>query len=373
MSSMNNNISKLVKGGGDDIYKLQSFLALIIIGYFGIKIVLAAVFKFYPDKYYYRTVDIETSEESGLDNTKKIALSAFMPGIWNNEMTDFVTMIILCSIVYVFTQSTQRKMFERGGQVASPLIIGYLIGLSFPIFYQTFRTKCDFTISDSCSRHNTAILVLSTILLIGMYVVNSNYPGENESNYFIYMVGIILIVVGLYYTRKMRRTYLNVNYYKNKETQCISKDSGYLYSEGDQLLITPAFAAWVLLFFFTIEPTNESVKYIIYLIYGILLGVLVSSMSYYGIDYFLVKVPEKKCMTADECRLRDMKIDAPKVSMCSTGDILNIDDEYSGEISGELSGTEEVRKYKWIDLMKMVLVIGLVLMMLYFVFVAKKK
>lgn len=368
---MNNNISNLVKkspggGGIDNLYKLQSFLALIILGYFGIKIIFASIFNFYPDKYYYRTTEIETTADS--TTTQKIALSAFMPGIWNNEMTDFVIMIILCSIVYVFTQSAPRNMFERGGKVSTPLIIGYLIGLTFPIFYQTFKNKCtttssDGNISSSCARHNTTMIIMSLILIMGVCVINSKFSMENEGNYFIYLVGIILMIIGLYYTRKMRRTYSNVTYYKNKDSQCISSESGYLYSEGDQLLITPAFAAWVILFFFTIEPTNDKVRYLIYLVYGILLGILVSSMSYYGIDYFLVKVPEKKCMTADECKNKSMKTSPPKVSTDTTGDITNI--EYSGE--------EEKIKYKVVDLIKMIMVVGIILMLLYFVYAARKK
>ncbi len=367
MNNASNKISSIVKpslGGGDDIYKLQSFLAMIIIGYFGIKIVLAGFFKFYPDKYYYRTVDIETTADT--NTTKNIAMNAFMPGIWNNEITDFVTTIILTGLVYVFTQSTQRKMFDKGGKVDTYLIVGYIIGLTFPIFYKTFKDKCKFTIADSCTKHNTGIIVSSVILLVVLYLVNSKYPDESKSNYFVYMMGIILLLIGLYYTRKLRRTYLSVNYYKNQNNQCIDTESGYLFSAGDQLLLTPAFAAWVLLFFFVIEPPEEIIRTIIYFIYGLLMGILVSSMSYYGIDYFLIKVPEKKCVSVQDCLNRDMGKPPNKISVDSVGDI-------SLMISEEEEGIIIKKNPQLMNILKIVLILFIIIMFGYFIMYSKKK
>ncbi len=367
-----NKISGLVKSsidGGDDLYKLQSFLAMIILGYFGIKIVLSGFFNFHPDKYYYRTVEIETTDQSSdLSTTKNIAMNAFMPGIWNNEMTDFAMVIILTGIIYVFTQGPQRKMFEKGGKVDTFLIVGYILGLTFPIFYKTFKGKCDLTVNDTCKSNNRTIIGLTIALIVGLYLVNSKYPDETKGNFFIYMIGIMILLVGLYYTRKMRKTYLNVNYYKNQENQCIDTVSGYLFSSGDQLQLTPAFAAWVLLFFFVIEPPEESIRKGIYLLYGILLGVLVSSMSYYGIDYFLIKVPEKKCVSVEDCKNRDMGKPPEKVSVSSTGDLTL----YTSEEEEE--GFIEVKsKFNVMHILKIVLIAFIVLMFGYFIMFAKKK
>ncbi len=371
MNNSSNKISGLVKsvgvGGGDDFYKIQSFLALIIIGYFGVKIVLSGFFNFYPDKYYYRTVDIETTDSSpDLKNTKNIALNAFMPGLWNNEITDFVVAIILTAIVYVFTQGPQRKMFERGGKVDTFLVIGYIIGLSFPIFYKTFRDKCKLTVSDSCKNHNTLIILTSVILLVFLYIVNSKYPDENKSNYFIYMIGIILIIIALYYTRKMRRTYLSVNYYKNKDQQCLGTESGYLFSDGDQFILTPAFASWILLLFFVIEPSGDMVRKVIYFIYGLLLGIFVSSMSYYGIDYFLIKVPEKKCMSLQDCVNRDMGKPPKNISVSTTGENVAVYEEEEEILSIK-------PKPQIINIFKVILILFIILMFGYFVMFSKKK
>ena len=37
------------------------------------------------------------------------------------------------------------------------------------------------------------------------------------------------------------------------------------------------------------------------MVFGIFLGVFVSGLSYYGIEYFLIKQPIKQCDTASEC------------------------------------------------------------------------
>ena len=47
-------INKLLKGGNivDPFLQIKSFITMIILGYFGVKIVYGLFFKFYPEKYY---------------------------------------------------------------------------------------------------------------------------------------------------------------------------------------------------------------------------------------------------------------------------------------------------------------------------------
>ena len=92
--------------------QIQIFLSVIIFGYFGVKIIYGLFFKYYPNKYYYRNIDITTTEQSGSSSTtKNIALNAFVPGMWNNELTDFITTIVLSSIVLVFSYNTSSGIF----------------------------------------------------------------------------------------------------------------------------------------------------------------------------------------------------------------------------------------------------------------------
>ena len=308
MSSNQNNIKNIVsssKMGGSENMILQSFLAMCMLGYFGIKIVYAGFFGFYPEKYYYKSVDIQTSETN--DNTKKIMMNSFMPGLWNNEMTDFVTYMVLIGIVYVFTQVQSRKMFSPGGFVDLPLVVGFIIGLTYPILFHQVKFNCEFNIKDKCGQYNLPIFVISFFILLLLGFVNIKYTTQHKSSYFIYTLGIVLVIIGLYFTRKLSQTLSSVNYYKTNNGSCTSRQNGYVWTSGDQLIITPAFASWVLLLFFAIEPTSDVTRKLIYFLFGLLLGVFTSSMSYYGIDYFLIKLPEKSCSSQQDCQLSDME------------------------------------------------------------------
>jgi hypothetical protein len=275
------------------------------LGYFGIKIVYAGFFGFYPEKYYYKSVDIQTSETN--DNTKKIMMNSFMPGLWNNEITDFVTYMVLIGIVYVFTQVQSRKMFSPGGFVDLPLVVGFIIGLTYPILFHQVKFNCEFNIKDKCGQYNLPIFVISFFILLLLGFVNIKYTTQHKSSYFIYTLGIVLVIIGLYFTRKLSQTLSSVNYYKTNNGSCTSRQNGYVWTSGDQLIITPAFASWVLLLFFAIEPTSDVTRKLIYFLFGLLLGVFTSSMSYYGIDYFLIKLPEKSCSSQQDCQLLDME------------------------------------------------------------------
>ena len=53
-------------------------------------------------KFYYRNVEINTSDtSSNSENTKNVVLNAYMPGMWNTVITDFVVTVILSLIVFM--------------------------------------------------------------------------------------------------------------------------------------------------------------------------------------------------------------------------------------------------------------------------------
>jgi|LauGreDrversion4_2_1035121.scaffolds.fasta_scaffold41178_3 hypothetical protein len=382
VSNNQNSIRSLVKTGGGDMKILQSYLALIILGYFTIKIIYGGFFKFYPDKYYYRNVDINTNEKDSNDKTEKVTMNAFMPGLWNNEITDFVSCIILLGITYVFANIQSRKMFDVNGMVDSTLIIGYVIGLLFPIFYQGMKDNCRLNLKDQCTQHNMGILVISLIMIGVLLFINMKSSGQDSKNStFIYVMAIVLLIIGLYYTRKMSKTYVQVNYYKSKDTKCSMKNTGYVFTSGDQMLITPAFASWILLFFFVIEPQNEGLKKFINFVFGLLLGIFVSSMSYYGIDYFLIKVGEKSCSSPDECKLVDMPrppedTKTTDVTISESGRVTIRDifkfphlnkRGYLTDFSG-LSGVGDVKKNIVLERFKVFLIILIVLMLVFLLY-----
>ena len=50
------------------------------------------------------------------------------------------------------------------------------------------------------------------------------------------------------------------------------------------------------LFLFNYEPADIGYKFLYLFLFGILLGVFVSSISYYGVQYMLANKPEKVCV-----------------------------------------------------------------------------
>ena len=91
--------------------QIQTFYAILILGYFGIKIVYGAFFNFYPDKYYNRNIQITSNDENN-STAENITLNAYIPGIWNNEMSDFITMLVIGIVIYIFTNVSGKKILN---------------------------------------------------------------------------------------------------------------------------------------------------------------------------------------------------------------------------------------------------------------------
>ena len=280
--------------------QIQIFLMVIIFGYFGVKIVYGLFFKYYPNKYYYRNVTITTTEKSGEDaTTKNIALNAFIPGMWNNEMTDFVTSIVLTSLILVFTYNVSSGIFTLDGTAHPAFVIGYLMGLLYPIIVSKYGDAVNEQITNYCNIRYAYIII---ILFIMTFIISLNYTSteiNSKQNLTIYFVIMFLLIFGLLLSKKNSKNYEYVTYFnaqKSGQNQCISSTpiQKVIQSSGDVINITPQFAAFIILFLFHYNPNNIGNKFIYIFLYGILLGIVVSGISYFGIEYFLVKMPEKE-------------------------------------------------------------------------------
>ena len=125
---------KFLKGGSDEESNIKLFFTIVILGYFGVKVVYAFFFGFYPDKYYNRDIQINSNEIDS-DKIKNIVINAYVPGLWNNEMSDFITTIVLCYIIYIFTNISTKNFINSFGNLELSFLIGYIIGLGYPPFY----------------------------------------------------------------------------------------------------------------------------------------------------------------------------------------------------------------------------------------------
>ena len=301
-----------------DDKNLRTFISIIIIGYFGIKIIYGLFFGFYPQKYYNRNINITSNmnndnEYNNDDNeynniNENITLNAYVPGLWNNEMTDFITLIVVVFVIYIFTNASTKGIFNEYGNLNIAFVIGYVLGLGYPPIYNSLKSS-----DNTSSSINSYILFgLAFIIIVSSIVTNYNEStklgGTYKINYIIYCVVIILLIGGLISTRKKSENYSVVSYFNSNGEQCTFIKNGVIQTSGDFLNITAPFMAFVIILLFTYEPQQIGLKNFYITIYGILLGIIVSGISYYGMEYFLFKVPQKECNSIQECVMKKMPI-----------------------------------------------------------------
>lgn len=331
-NSKNNSMSKknssIVSYGGQDMDNtlfeslkiqndhLKTYFAIIILGYFGVKIVYGLFFNFYPEKYYHKNIYVTTNEEPNPDNpdssvTNDIILNAFVPGLWNNEIIDFITMIILTYIIYVFTNVSNKSYINKYGNVNITFIIGYILGLGYPPIYSNYiQLYTDQTNQSSVFKYMYLIFCAAFIV----FVISMNYLSMNKMekvhkiNYTIYLVVLTLIIFGLVISKKNIKNYSSVTQFNAADEKCSFSKNGVYQTSGDNVKFTVPLLVFVILLLFSYEPKELSMKMLYVFVYGLLLGVFVSSVSYYGIEYFLEKSPIKQCNDINECKYKDMPL-----------------------------------------------------------------
>jgi len=371
-------MKKIFLNGGDNISnsnsnikidpnkKIETFLSIIIIGYFIIKIIYGFFFNFFPQKYYFRNININTNEAS-LQNTEEITLNAYVPGIWNNEITDFISLLVLCYVIYIYTNVSSKNLINEYGNLNLSFLFGYIIGLGYPVFYSNYIALYN--------KHQKRSILFKYLYLIAllvfiMFIVIMNYNSANKIssvhsiNYMVYIVTISLLFGGLIIAKKNIKSYNSVTYFYNNGQQCSYAKNGVFQSSGDVINITIPFLVFIILLFFSYEPNEISIKLLYIFVYGLLLGILVSGISYYGIEYFLYKQPEKECKDLNECVLKNMPTPIPdeQIPVDSIIQPENIDPNIKKNINNQLNPLNNV------STMKMILIILIVLISIYLIY-----
>ncbi len=299
-----NNFNKYVKMENNEkknengnLQNIQTFISFIIIGYFGVKIVYSTFLNYYPDKFYNKSIEISKNKENDKD-----IVSTYIPNYWNNEFVDFITLLTLSFVIYLFSNFSSKNMITNNGTISPSFFVGYLIGLGYPI-YKKYTSK------NELDENNSKNIVLGLLFLIAIIVIVSNYStDENHSvDVSVYLVAIFILLYGLYLSRKKSDTKLITKVYNSKNDKCASSTNGMILTSGEKLNINIPFISFIILLLFKYDPHNSAFKYAIYLLFGLLLGIFVSSISYFGIEYFLEKSPEKVCDDVNECDIKDMK------------------------------------------------------------------
>jgi hypothetical protein len=353
--------------------QIQTYLSIIILGYFGIKIVYGSFFNFYPQKYYYRNIDISTN--NGIrdrGDTENITLNAYMPGVWNNEMTDFITLVVLCAVVFVFTNVSAKSFVNSNGNVSLSFLFGYIIGLGYPPIYNIYSGLYNREVTSS-SMIRYIYLVIFVAFIV--FVITLNYVEANKIssvhriNYSVYACVIVLLFFGLIVAKKSINTYSTVTYFYNDGEQCTFSRNGILQSSGDKLNITIPFASFIILLFFSYEPQELSMKNLYTFMYGILLGILVSSISYFGIEYFLLKEPQKQCQSLNECVLKEMPAPLEEVQ----NEIASLANSEINKIKSLDAQDVLNNRLTPINILRIVIIIIIVIIVIFLIFNYRKK
>ena len=306
---------KILVGGNisNPFKQVEVFFSMIILGYFGVQVVYGYFFKFYPFKYYNRNIEINwdsTSDNKNVgENVRKLIFNAYMPGIWNNEITDFIITIVLSLIIFVYTNVPNRSMISEEGNLNPALLFGFIIGLGYPPMVHNIQPlmKVDPDNNIVTCVFNYFSILFVVVLLIVILISNYNSIDINNNNnsrtsYLTYVAVIALLLFGLFATRKVDTSINSVTYFNSTEQNCKTKTENYIKSSGQRVNISGTFVVFILLLLFTFNPQTAPWKYAYIFTYGIFLGIFVSGVSYYGIEYFLVKVPIRNCDSLAECQ-----------------------------------------------------------------------
>jgi len=184
--------------------QMEMFLSIIIIGYFGIKVIYGSFFNFFPNKYYYRNIEI-TSNEPSSKNSQQIAMNAYVPGIWNNETSDFVILLVLSFVIYVFTNISEKSIINEFGNLSFVFLFGYIIGLGYPPIYNNYAELFSKEFQSSVLiRYMYLIILIAFVIFI--ILMNYMYAPVAEKNhkisYTIYVIVVILLFFGLAFSKK---------------------------------------------------------------------------------------------------------------------------------------------------------------------------
>ena len=295
---------------------MRVYLIVIIFGYFLIKLIFAT-FGVYPNKYYHQTITLNTN--SGESDEQIV--NAYMPGVWNSELTDFLIMVIMCIILFFVKFNNIFPLTNNGSVMNYALWVPFIIGMIIPaIKASAFSTS---TIYDNII---SIIVVFIGFVMIIYYFFTSS--GSSKVKYLIYTGLIILIAVMLYILRNKSSIFTNVLYnIRDKNTSnCTRYDMENIVvkSSGEEFRVNTAFIVWLVLLLMSFNGGM-----IANIVNGLLLGIFVSSVSFEGMEYPIIKTASDFCKTVEECQAKNIPYDSMSNSTkgCDINTIKKLDDQ----------------------------------------------
>jgi hypothetical protein len=338
-----NNINKIYEINviDWDKKKLQKYFTLLIIGYFGVKIIYG-----FFNKYTQKPM--------------------------RDELSDFSIMIVMGLILYLLTNIETRNLLGHLNNINWFFFIGYIIGLNFPFFYEEFFSNEDILRNKPLQYIFYGVFLF--ILLIMIYLsIRTSTDNGNPLYYMLYLIVIGIIIMGIIITRKKPKifssTKLNENGQNaiNELSQYFDSDNlnnlisqkgfkeaskksfktgniifvidyskhyldfssipktdldhignllaslykpilekGYISLHGTYISFGLASIGWLLSLLFMYDAEEMILNRFISLFNGFTIGLFVSGVSFYGFEYILSDQKEKKCFDENKCNKNDL-------------------------------------------------------------------
>jgi 4-amino-4-deoxy-L-arabinose transferase-like glycosyltransferase len=284
-------------------------------------------------------------------------------------MTDFITLVVLAWVIYVYTHSSEKSFIDANGNLSLGFLFGYILGLGYPAIYTNYKTLLNKEVQESNIIKYIYLICAAAFIA---FVVIMNYTsiniaeGDHRISYILYVVVIALLFGGLLLSKKNTKNYNSVTYFYSNGENCSFNKYGVVQSSGDLVKITIPFMVFIILLLFSYEPNEITMKTLYTFIYGLLLGILVSSISYYGIEYFLQKTPQKQCDDINECTLKEMP--TPQIPVNNTN--INIPNIPNNNINSNLNNNTPSSNMSPI---KIALLIVLILVAVYLIYFAVRR
>lgn len=237
----------------------------------------------------------------------------------DNEITNFITMIVLSQILFYLNNYYKRNIFSMNIN-NSIFYFGIFIGSIIPYYY---HYNTDNNIYKKNTEHNSngymkLLYVISILFLFALNILNSFEIG-NTNNYFIRIIAILIIIYGIFSLNKSS----NINkVYKNKniidedmsemdKKQLIDetkKDEEYEKVGGSKIKFGLGLSAWLLSLLFPYSSQNLYINEFFKFISGILLSCFITDIALYGICYPIINDKNIKCNNTKDCKTKGIII-----------------------------------------------------------------
>jgi hypothetical protein len=292
---MNNNYNgnNEITAHTGSLFNLKTFVGMGLIVYLLLKAIFSP-FGLYPKKYYNQTMTINSNS----DNNQDQIVNAYVPGIWNNEMTDIITFIVL--IIVIFLLKSKNNLVVYSNNVNYYLIISIVIACIYPPLKQNFS-------DDPSSMNLFEKIFIPLLLAVGFWFNFTTSP--NKTYYIIYLGLIIMIFTGLYLSKNNSEVYQDVLYNvssTDNKSNCTNYDTQEITvkSSGTVFKLTTVF---VLFLSIIALPYNNNI--ITNVVNGVLIGLFTGMMSFYGFQYPFYRTPSDFCKNKTECQTKNIPTD----------------------------------------------------------------